>query len=172
MDQRIEVILDDITRVPVDAIVNAANNELSHGGGVCGAIHNAAGPDLEKACLQFDGCATGSAKVTEAYNLPASYVIHTVGPVWQGGNKNEPRLLANAYYSALHKARQINANTVAFPAISCGIFGYPIAQAAEVAMKTVHDFVQQHDLPSKVYFVCFSNRDQLYFEQALADLSS
>lgn len=172
MDQRIEVIQGDITQINVDAIVNAANNQLSHGGGVCGAIHNAAGPDLEKECLKFDGCATGDAKVTKGYDLPASYVIHTVGPVWKGGDRNEPQLLASTYYNALKQANEVQANTVAFPAISCGIFGYPVEKAAEVAVKTVHDFLRQNALPSKVYFVCFSKQDKACFDKALADLLS
>lgn len=155
--KRIQAIKDDITKLPVDAIVNAANNQLRAGAGVCGAIHKAAGPELEKECLTLSGCDTGQAKITKGYRLPAKYVIHTVGPVWHGGERNEPDLLASCYETSLKLALENKIKTIAFPAISCGIFGYPIPQATEIAVQETAKFLECHPEIETVYFVCFDN---------------
>ena len=148
----VEVVRGDITQQAVDAIVNAANSSLLGGGGVDGAIHRAAGPELVAECRLLGGCDTGDAKATRGYRLPARFVIHTVGPVWRGGGNGEPELLASCYRRSLKVAREIGARTVAFPAISCGIYGYPIPAAAEIALGAVRD----HDR-ELVRFVLFND---------------
>lgn len=154
---RIKILQTDITTLQVDAIVNAANNSLSGGGGVDGAIHRAAGPQLLNACRKLNGCHTGEARITRGYQLPAKYIIHTVGPVWQGGTHNEASLLASCYHNSLLLAADRQINSIAFPAISCGVYGYPAEQAAEIAISTIKAFIQQHKYPKTVFLVSFNN---------------
>lgn len=158
---KIEIIKDDITRLAVDAIVNAANQTLLGGGGVDGAIHRAAGPKLLEECRALGGCKTGQAVITKGYNLKAYYVIHTVGPVFRDGQQGEPDLLASCYQESLLLAsRTPDIWTVAFPAISCGIYGYPIAEATKIALNKTRDFLITDTKLKKVYFVCFD--DSIY----------
>jgi len=152
---RIELIEGDITKLDVDAIVNAANPSLLGGGGVDGAIHRAAGPGLLEECRALGGCATGQAKITAGHRLQARHVIHTVGPVWRGGASGEPELLASCYRSSLALVRDHGLATVAFPAISCGVYGYPPELAARVALREVRAFLSEVPAIRKVYLVCF-----------------
>jgi O-acetyl-ADP-ribose deacetylase len=163
---RIEVVLDDITRQRVDAIVNAANASLLGGGGVDGAIHRAAGPELLAECRTLGGCPTGEARLTRGYRLPARYVIHTVGPVWRGGDDGEPELLAACYRNSLAIAASHGFATVAFPAISTGLFGYPLEAAARIAIEAVRDHAAA--APSEVRFVCFDQETQRLYARLLA----
>jgi O-acetyl-ADP-ribose deacetylase (regulator of RNase III) len=148
----------DITRLDVDAIVNAANDALIPGGGVDGAINAAAGPELGRAMRALGGCPTGEARITPAFKLRAKYVIHAVGPVWRGGEHGEPKLLASAYRSALSLAREHDCRTIAFPAISTGIYGYPAAEATEIAVATCRGFAAEAGSLEVVWFACFSDR--------------
>lgn len=161
----IEVVVGDITRLDVDAIVNAAKPSLLGGGGVDGAIHRAAGPDLLAACRRLGGCETGDAKATEGFRLPARWVIHTVGPVWHGGDRGEPELLASCYRRSLAVAADLGARTVAFPAISTGVYGYPADLAARVAVDTVSSFSGPIDL---VHLVAFDRAMASIYETAIS----
>jgi len=160
MRARLQAIQANIVTLKVDAIVNAANTTLLGGGGVDGAIHRAAGPELLAECRTLGGCATGQAKITRGYRLPAKHVIHTVGPVWNGGKRGEPALLASCYRASLGLALAHKLKTIAFPAISCGVYGYPLEQAVIIAVRESAEFVAQHELIEKVIFACF-DRDTL-----------
>jgi len=154
--ERIDIVKGDITRLKVDAIVNAANNAMLGGGGVDGAIHRAAGPDLLRECRSLGGCKTGQAKITRGYRLPANWIIHTVGPVWRGGYSGEPELLASCYRSSFRLAVENGVRTIAFPAISCGVYGYPVEGAIEIAIRETVAFLEQEETFERVTFVCFA----------------
>ncbi|MCA0353891.1 MAG: O-acetyl-ADP-ribose deacetylase [Chloroflexi bacterium] len=155
MNQRIEILHGDITKFVGAAIVNAANEWLLAGGGVDGAIHHAAGDELQAECDQLGGCKTGQAKITKGYRLPVRSIIHTVGPVWQGGNKHEAELLTSCYQQSLELAAKHQLETLAFPAISCGIYGYPVELAAPLAIQTIANFLASNSIPEKVSLICF-----------------
>jgi O-acetyl-ADP-ribose deacetylase len=155
-DGRIQILRGDITKLDVDAIVNAANTTLLGGGGVDGAIHRASGPELLAECRTLGGCRPGEAKITRGYRLPARFVIHTVGPIWRGGKHDEARTLANCYRNSLQLAVENEIKTLAFPAISCGAYGYPIAEAAQIAFKTTRQLLAISDELQKVIFIVWS----------------
>jgi O-acetyl-ADP-ribose deacetylase len=155
--EKIGILQGDITKLAVDAIVNAANSSLLGGSGVDGAIHKAAGPELVEDCRFLGGCKTGQAKMTKGYKLPATWIIHTVGPVWQGGIADEAESLASCYRECLALAVKRHVKTIAFPAISCGVYGYPIDQAARIAISTVLNFLKNDDSIDGVSFVCFDD---------------
>ena len=163
----LELLQGDITKLKVDAIVNAANNSLLGGGGVDGAIHKAAGPQLLAECKTLDGCETGEAKITKGYELPATYVIHTVGPVWTGGKRNEEQLLRNAYTNSLNLAREHGLNSIAFPNISTGVYHFPKVRAAEIAIMAVKKHMFENELPAKVIFVCFDDENHRIYSEFL-----
>ncbi|QSR88141.1 O-acetyl-ADP-ribose deacetylase [Methylacidiphilum caldifontis] len=152
---RIELVQGDITQLKVDAVVNAANSRLIKGGGVDGAIHRAAGPRLAEACAKLNGCPTGQAKVTPGFDMQAKWIIHAVGPVWKGGQAKEKELLASCYNQALLRAIEVDAHSVAFPAISTGVYGFPPEKAAKIAWKVVCEFLESHLRPEKVIFCLF-----------------
>lgn len=167
----IELIRGDITKMEVDVIVNAANKSLLGGGGVDGAIHRSAGPELLEECRTLNGCETGEAKITRSYNLPAKYIIHTAGPVWHSGMDNEPQLLANCYKNSLKIALEKKLESVAFPNISTGVYHFPKDLAAKIAIRTVNDFLNQNKQLKNVFFVCFDEENYDLYKENLIKLS-
>lgn len=162
----LKIIAGDITKLKVDAIVNAANTSLMGGGGVDGAIHRAAGPQLYDACRPFHGCPTGEARITPGFKLPARYIIHTPGPVWRGGDHREDRLLAASYHNSLVLAEEHHCQTVAFPSISTGVFAFPLDRAARIAVKTIKAFLQTSQSVQTVMMVCFDERTLAAYQKA------
>lgn len=169
VSDRTKVIQEDIIKLEVDAIVNAANPTLLGGGGVDGAIHRAAGSGLLEECMTLKGCLTGEAKITKGYLLPSKWVIHTVGPIWQGGGKKEDYLLASCYKKCLELARDYGVKTIAFPAISTGAYGFPSERAAGIAVSEIKKFLQENELPETVFLVCFNTEKCEQFRKALQE---
>jgi O-acetyl-ADP-ribose deacetylase (regulator of RNase III) len=167
MKNKIEIFKGDITKLKVDAIVNAANKSLLGGGGVDGAIHRAAGPKLLEFNRKLGGCETGDAKISPGFNLPAKYIIHTVGPVWNGGNYNEDKLLENCYHNSLKLSVDNKIKTIAFPAISTGIYGFPLERATKIAIAEVKKFLRTNESVEKVVFVCFDERAEEVYQKHL-----
>ena len=167
MKQKLEAQQANIVTLAVDAIVNAANTTLLGGGGVDGAIHHAAGPQLLEECRRLNGCPTGQAKITKGYKLPAKHVIHTVGPVWRDGKHGEPELLASCYRESLKLAADHKLGVIAFPAISCGAYGYPLADAVGIAVRESMNFVAAHALPGRIIFACFDGATLATYEAQL-----
>lgn len=167
MKNRLEIYKGDITKLNVDAIVNAANTSLLGGGGVDGAIHRAAGPELLEFNRKLGGCKTGEAKISPGFNLPAMFIIHTVGPVWNGGNNNEDKLLANCYKNSLKLAVESGIKTIAFPAISTGIYRFPLERATKIAITEVKKFLEKNGLIEKVIFVCFDEETYSGYQKIL-----
>ena len=167
--ERLVLLQGDITALDVDAVVNAANSGLRGGGGVDGAIHRAAGPRLPAACRAIGHCDTGDAVVTPGFDLPARWIIHTVGPVWRGGDRGERELLASCYRRSLEEARRLGARSVAFPAISCGVYGFPPREAARIAVRTVQEELARHPLPERVLLVAFTPEVHDALAAALAE---
>jgi len=171
MLDRIEILKTDITTLAVDAIVNAANSSLLGGGGVDGAIHRAAGPDLLHECRLLGGCKTGQAKLTKGYRLPARFIIHTVGPVWNGGDHDEPELLASCYRSCFTLARQHGLHRLAFPAISCGIYRYPVEKAVEIALRETVKALDENAAIERVIFACFGNEVYSAYQRTIKTIA-
>ena len=170
LQEKIEIIQGDITQLKVDAIVNAANQSLLGGGGVDGAIHRAAGPQLLEECRTLGGCPTGEAKITAGYNLPARHVIHTVGPVWNGGGHNENNLLASCYRNSLQLAVNHKLRSIAFPSISTGVYGFPIERASRIALRVILDFIATEESSPRVVMTCFSEQDLEAYRRAYQGL--
>jgi O-acetyl-ADP-ribose deacetylase (regulator of RNase III) len=168
-EAQMEIVQGDITKMAVDAIVNAANTSLLGGGGVDGAIHRAAGPQLLEECRGLGGCPTGEARITRGYNLPAKHIIHTVGPVWHGGDRGEEELLAGCYRNSLRLAVENGLETIAFPSISTGVYRFPIDRACRIALREVRAFLAKTSSLHKVFFVCFSESDARIYRQALQE---
>jgi O-acetyl-ADP-ribose deacetylase len=169
-DKRMEIVDGDITHQRVDAIVNAANHSLLGGGGVDGAIHRAAGPELLAECRTLHGCPTGMAKITRGHKLPAKYVIHTVGPVWHGGESHEDQLLESCYQNSLQLALQYEIRTLAFPSISTGVYGFPIERASRIALKTSKAFLEKDASVERILFVCFGSHDYQVYQRAAKEI--
>jgi O-acetyl-ADP-ribose deacetylase (regulator of RNase III) len=165
----VSIVRQDITTLAVDAIVNAANSSLLGGGGVDGAIHDAAGPELLEECRTLGGCPPGQAKITKGYRLKAKYVIHTVGPVWWGGDRDEDDVLASCFRNSLSLALEYSLKSVAFPAISTGAYGFPMDRAARIAAREIRQFLEEHDLPEQVVLVCFSDGARRKFTTAIEE---
>jgi O-acetyl-ADP-ribose deacetylase len=170
MIEKLGILQGDITKLATDAIVNAANESLLGGGGVDGAIHRAAGPQLLLECRSLKGCNTGEAKITQGYDLPAKWIIHTVGPVWSNGRSGEPEALRSCYLECLKLAVQHNIKTLAFPAISCGVYGFPIDQAARIAIGTTIEFLKTEQSLDGVSFVCFGDEDYDAYVEVFGEL--
>lgn len=171
MRERLEARQVNIVTLDVDAIVNAANTTLLGGGGVDGAIHRAAGPELLAECRTLRGCPTGGAKITRGYKLPAGHVIHTVGPVWSGGGRGEPALLASCYRESLELAAAHHVRTIAFPAISCGAYGYPLPEAVKIAVRECASFAASHALPQNIVFACFDDTTRAAYDAEIGKLA-
>jgi O-acetyl-ADP-ribose deacetylase (regulator of RNase III) len=171
MIDRLTLVRGDITRQDVDAIVNAANNSLLGGGGVDGAIHRAAGPELLEECRKLNGCRTGEAKITRGYRLPARWVIHTVGPVWHGGNSGEDELLTSCYRSCFALVEQHHLKTVAFPSISTGAYGFPVGRASKIAIREIKRFLDRNDSVERVSVVCFDQETYDAYESAIKEVA-
>jgi O-acetyl-ADP-ribose deacetylase len=167
---KIEIINTNITTIQIDAIVNAANNSLTGGGGVDGAIHKAAGAELREYCVTLKGCETGYAKITPGFNLPAKYVIHAVGPVWNNGTEGEEKLLAMCYANCLQLAVENNIKTIAFPCISTGAYRFPFDKAAAIALQTIDKFLQEHETIEKVFLVVFGEKDLRQYQRVFENL--
>ena len=170
--KRLSIVKGDIVKMKTDAIVNAANTSLLGGGGVDGAIHRAAGPELLAECETLNGCRTGEAKITKGYKLKAKYVIHTPGPIWRGGKWGEEELLANCYRNCLALAKENGVKTIAFPSISTGVYRFPVDQAAKIAVGEIFSFLQEDDSIEQVTVVCFDDKTKEFYQAALAELQA